>query len=180
MQKNIFQNVIQIRALAGGCEHVNFDLVTNCTLRVRPTRDGHGLMTIKVQELKPLHAVWLTLRFFYRNTRLRFLPFMQGFSYDVCKLMANTVNPDLLFGMIFKGFIDKAPQLFHPCPFFGNISVDNVDMAKIVEDAFPQIIPRGTYKAIWRFFDKKTNVTLMQFWGLAEIKAVDVLQNFQM
>lgn len=164
---------------SAGCE---FDpnFITNVTCRTRPTRDGSGLSTYMVSGFKKTSDIWVTIRFLYRNSKLRMLPFLQAFDYDACKLVEKKASLDF-FTYLFVEMLGKvAPSLYHPCPYSGTAGVEKVNIAHVIESSFPNVIPRGTYKISLRFYAKASNLTYVTMWAMIDSTAIDVMQRFDM
>lgn len=172
-----FQKVIKVHMRSVGCDQMNLAQLTNYSCFLKPTRDGGGRATFLVSGFKPTTDLWITMRFYYRNTALRWLPFSQAFHYDVCQLAANLAHADVFTTMIYQTLNMLAPNLLHRCPYKGTFGVRGISMAELFSNSIPNIIPRGTYKSSWRFYGKKQNITYMHMWGIGEVAAINVLEN---
>lgn len=133
-----------------------------------------------VHGFKKSNDLWLEGTYFYRNSKLRLMPFLPKFDWNLCRVFDGTQSLDLMSGLIHEGFKILAPHMTHRCPYSGIIGFENLSLPEIYENSFPQVIPVGTYKSIWRFYRKRDNVSYITFFGIAEIKTIDVMQSFSM
>lgn len=61
---------------------MNPDLLMNQVCKIKPTRDGAGLLTILATAKKPAYDVWYHGKLFYKYRVFR--PWMIEFDIDVC------------------------------------------------------------------------------------------------
>lgn len=171
---------MKIRAQSIGCFDVNFFVVSNVTCRLKPTRDGGGRATLLVNGFKKTSDIWLEAQYFYKNSKNIYMPYFQKFDFNLCKIMAEKASLNLMTALMLKGLKSFSPETFHPCPYSGTVGFRNLSIPHVFENSIPQVIPIGTYKMLWRFYGKKGNITYGNFFGIGEVKAVDVLQGFNM
>lgn len=93
------------------------------------------------------------------------------FDFDWCAHMGNkpswSIHPFVL--AVIRRMRQQLAAFFHECPYFGMYSLPNIDITEIIEGSVPRVVPVGSYKGVFRFFDKRTNGTYMSVWGTANV-----------
>lgn len=154
------------------CNDINPRLLEVQTCHVKPTRQGNGLTTVWVFAKEPYDEIWFAMNFFYKYG-LIFRKWILNWDKDWCQATSKSIPTDPFFSFFVQIFKQLAPEMVHECPYDGFFGVKNLDFAALVEESLPQLIPRGTYKILSRFYKKSTNETYMNLWFVAEIKALD-------
>lgn len=161
-----------------GCELINYDRVANVSCLLKPTRDGSGKFTGGLNIIKASRDIWIEIKVFYRNSALRLIPFFQSFNYDVCGLI-DGLEMDF-FGRFFYNELKKQyPDFLKPCPYIGRLELKEINFCDMLENALVDLVPKATYKLIIRFYGKEGNITYLQFYALGDVRAVNVMHEFQ-
>lgn len=161
-----------------GCYDVNPELVGNHSCTLKPTRDGNGITTFWVSNIRKTNDFWLNIQIHYKY-RTVFRLWQVNWDIDICKFMDNAFSTHSFF-KTFANEIIRQSNFLHKCPYEGPTGTVNINWASIFENVIPQVLPRGTYKAVFRYYRSKDNATMIVCWGTAEISAVDVIKNYDM
>lgn len=164
---------------SAGCDDVNPHFITNYTCVLKPTRNGNGLTTFIAYDLKPVDDIWLGVKIFYKYGTV-FRPWQINWDIDWCAFMENKIAAVPFFQSLVDTMQTLAPYVFHQCPYEGPAGVQSVNLASMLENTVPQVIPTGTYKARVRIYRKKENTTYAILWGIGEVKAVEIMKSMDM
>lgn len=162
-----------------GCTDCDLSLSSGCKCILKPTRNGHGKISGTLYNLKPLSDIWIHFLLFYRF-RTKFRQWQVNYDIDYCALHEGNFHMIPFMWRFFKEMKKQVPIMEDKCPLQGNLTGKNIDVAQAFENTIPQVLPRGTYKFTARVYSKMSNKTIANIWFIAEIKAINVLQNFEM
>lgn len=134
-------------------------------------------MTYMAYGVKETPDLWVQMVLYFKYGAV-FRPWIINWEVDVCAFMASKFKAQPMMYVTIEAMKRVVPHLIHKCPYLGNVGVEKINLADIYEKIVPQVIPRGTYKTSIRFYASKDNTTYSNLWGIAEVNAVEAIENF--
>lgn len=175
-----FQRFMKMKVKTLYCKNVNREYIPKLLCKLRPTREGVTLFTLKVFNVSKMDDIWvhtiISVKF-----GTHFQPTGLEVKQDLCKMLhQGSTSTDIFSSLVYAQVKKIFPQnLIHPCPYEGTFGIEDFNVGEIFERAIPQVIPKATYKVYFRLYRNDNNRTYVDGTSTSELSAVDYMQNFE-
>lgn len=166
-------NIYHVKSIK--CLH-NPEILSNVTCRIKATRNGHGLTTVKFNLLRPTNDIWVHLQLFYKYGTL-YREWMVNVDIDLCCALDEKCDSGIMINLFMQAVNAIKPNSYKPCPYHqGAYDLVNIDLNELVGKMLPQIFPTGYYKTFITFHNK-ANSTDFHMELTAYVEAKDFMKS---
>uniref|UniRef100_A0A336LZA9 CSON008820 protein n=1 Tax=Culicoides sonorensis TaxID=179676 RepID=A0A336LZA9_CULSO len=152
-----------MKALSYTCTDIDHVHVLNVTCRLKPQRNGAGILTT-IYTYKNVNHLMVNLRLFARNSAGRYNPYLLDVTYSDCARADFCSNGPKTIRMMCNILTtpNQTNYVNYKCPFNYQNYVDDFDLETQLKDTLPiTMAPVGEYKYVTRLYNEKTNKTFL-------------------
>lgn len=137
--------------------------LSNLTCKLKPVRNGIGILEFQAQTVRPLDDIWFQMTLFYKfGTQYR--QWLVSFDINFCEELRRPSKSTVIAKIVIDYWKRTIPQEFHSCPISGTLnakfnsdnSTDNVFFTQFTR------LPEGEYKLV-KFAHTSRNETLWTY-----------------
>lgn len=171
--------LMKVRMKALKCEDIDSTIYNSSTYcHLKPTRDGAGKTTILFNFRKPVNDLWVHLKSHFKYGTI-FRPWIFEINVNYCDFKKNRNQIPKFANLLLTSLDKNFPGVVHKCPFFGEEGFRNISIDQITSTMFPQIIPKGEYRILFRSH-LTDNRTFSNVYMTFLVDATDPLKSFEM